>query len=130
MQDNVYIVAPDAQERDLIDALLRDAFAAAEVFESAEAFLAGVPDAAAGCAVVTADLPDGGVRRMLDEIRRRRMGIAVVVIGRDDDLPAAVDFVRRGAAEFVEAPMRAGRLARAVRRALTAARTLPNENMM
>ena len=50
------------------------------------------------------------------------MCLAVVVLGCDDDLRVAVDLVRGGASEFVEYPMRAGRLIMAVRRALAAAR--------
>lgn len=129
MPDTIHIVAADAAERDRFAAILKEV-APTETFESASAFLCGIPELASGCAVVLADLPDAGARRVLDEVRRRRVSIAVVVIGRDDDLPAAVEFVRRGAAEFVEAPVRAGRLVRAVRRALVAARVLPNAKIM
>jgi DNA-binding NtrC family response regulator len=59
---------------------------------------------------------------MIEEIRRRELGLAVVVLARDDDLRAAIDSVRSGATEFVEHPPSPGRLRAAVRRALAAAR--------
>ena len=125
MHQPIYVVAFRAEQRVGLDnALLAHAITATS-FEAPDAFLADAT-AGRGCVVVAADLPDAGAMRVIDELGRRRSRIAVVVVGCDHDLASAVAFVRAGAAEFVEPPVRAGRLVNAVHRALAGARKNPS----
>jgi len=122
LRDCVYIVAPVPEE----SARTREALSAegldVRVFESAEALISTLAPDARGCVVVPADLPAPGARPLIEEIRYRAPALAVVVLGREDDLRVAIDLVRAGATEFVEPPLNARRLRAAVRRALAAAR--------
>jgi len=61
------------------------------------------------------------LHRLIEEIRRQ-LCLTVVVLGREDDLLAAVDVVRAGAAEYVEHPLNTRRLRTAVNRAIASTR--------
>ena len=122
LPDTVYIVAPAPGESGRIVEALSAETIDIRTFESPEELIAALGAKGCGCVVAPVDLPGMGVRRLIDEIRHRQFCLAVVVLGREDDLRAAVDLVRAGAAEFVEHPMTAGRLRSAVRRAIAAAR--------
>jgi two-component system CheB/CheR fusion protein len=99
------------------DALSSDPFELIS-FDSAEALMPALAANGRGCVVAPADLPGIGMGGLIRAIRTFGAHIAVVAVGRDgDDLRVAVDLIRAGAAEFVEAPISAGRLRAAVRRA-------------
>ncbi len=123
MRETIYIVASVPGERARIaEALAPDAFDL-RVFDAADALLACLDTADVACVVAPIDLPGGvGIRGLVHEVRARGAGIAVVVIGRDDDLQLAVNLVRSGVTEYVEAPMNNGRLRAAVHRAVAAVR--------
>ena len=122
LRDSVYIVAPVPEESGRIRDALSIEGLDVRAFDGAEGLMSSLTADASGCVVVPVDLPGIGVRHLIEEIRRRGLRLAVVVIGREDDLRVAVDLVRAGAAEFVEHPPSARRLRSAVRRALAAAR--------
>ena len=122
LRDSVYIVAPAPEEGGRIREALSVEGLDVRVFDGAERLLAALTADVSGCVVVPVDLPGLGVRQLIEEIRCRGLRLAVVVIGREDDLRVAVDLVRAGASEFVEHPSSARSLRLAVRRALAAAR--------
>ena len=122
MRDTVYIVAPAPGETNKIREALSSATFDVRSVDGAEELIAALGAGACGCVVAPVDLPGMGVRGLIDEIRHRKLCLAVVVIGREDDLRVAVDIIRAGAAEFVEHPFSAARLRSAVRRAMVAAR--------
>jgi FixJ family two-component response regulator len=121
LRDCVYIVAPVPEESARTSEALSAEGLDVRVFDCAEALLSTLAPDARGCVVVSADLPAPGARRLIEEIRHCAPGLAVVVLGREDDLRVAVDLVRAGATEFVEHPPSARRLRAAVRRAIAAA---------
>jgi DNA-binding NtrC family response regulator len=60
-----------------------------------------------------------GLRALMDEIRRRHLALAVVVVlGRDSDFSTAVELVRWGAFDVIEYPFSDRRLRLAVRHAI------------
>jgi FixJ family two-component response regulator len=120
LRKSVYIVAPVPEESGWIRDALSIEGLDVRVFDGAEGLMAALTADASGCVVVPVDLPGIGVRRLIEEIRRRGLCLAVVVLGREDDLRVAVDLVRAGASEFVEHPPSARRLLSAVRRAIAA----------
>jgi FixJ family two-component response regulator len=122
LRDSVYLVGFADDERGVLERTLRPDDVAILCFDDADALLATVRPDDCGCIVTSVDLPGIGIRGLIREIRARGHCIAIVAVGREDDFRLAVDLVRAGAADYVEPPLRAGRLLRAVRRALAAAR--------
>jgi FixJ family two-component response regulator len=120
MAETLFIVNPSPGESSRIVAALADEPVAVEIHESAAQFLAQVAATASGCVVAPIDLPAPGLRVLIDEIRRRHLPLAVVVIGRDSELDSAVDLVRAGAFDFLEHPFSDRRLRSVVRRAIGA----------
>ena len=120
MAETLYIVDPSADERGRIVAALADQPVALEIHEGAAQFLAQVSATASGCVIAPIDLPAPGLRVLLDEIGRRHLPLAVVVLGRDSELDSAVELVRAGAFDFLEHPFSDRRLRSVVRRAIGA----------
>ncbi|HXX86477.1 MAG TPA: response regulator, partial [Casimicrobiaceae bacterium] len=110
MGDAAYIVSPAPGESGKIADALAGENLEVRTFDCAEKLIAALGGKPCGCVVAPADIPGIGVRGLIEEVRRRQLCLAVVVIGREDDLRVAVDLVRAGAAEFVEHPFSAGRL--------------------
>jgi FixJ family two-component response regulator len=61
-----------------------------------------------------------GLRALMDEIKRRHLPLAVVVLGRDSEFAIAVELVRYGAFDFLEHPFSDRRLRMVVRLAIGA----------
>ena len=120
MDETLYIVDPSADERGRIVSALADEPVAVETHEGAAQFLAQVSATASGCVIAPIDLPEPGLRVLIDEIRRLHLPLAVVVIGRDSELDRAVELVRAGAFDFLEHPFSDRRLRSVVRRAIGA----------
>ena len=118
MVETVYIVDPLSGEQRRIAMALAGEPVELETYDDAEHFLAQVSGVASGCVLVPVDLPGIGLRAMIDEINRRRLPLAVVVIGRDSELAIAVELVRFGAFDFIEHPFSDRRLRSVVRRAV------------
>jgi DNA-binding NtrC family response regulator len=121
MAETLFIVNPSSRERTRISAALADDAVAIEVCESIAQFFEQVGETASGCVVAPIDLPGLGLRAMIDEISRRHLALAVVVLGRDSELDSAVELVRAGAFDFLEHPFSDHRLRSVVRRAIGAA---------
>jgi FixJ family two-component response regulator len=121
MTETLFIVNATPQERDRIVVALADEAVAVEVYDTAALFLDYVGATASGCVLAPIDLPGIGLRALLDEINRRNLPLAVVVIGRDSELASAVELVRAGAFDFLEHPFSDRRLQSVVRRAIGAA---------
>jgi FixJ family two-component response regulator len=120
MTETLFIVnATPAEHCRIVGALANEAVAV-EICESAAQFLDQVAPTASGCVLAPIDLPGIGLRALLDEINRRNLPLAVVVIGRDSELASAVQLVRAGAFDFLEYPFSNGRLRSVIRRAIGA----------
>ena len=120
MAETLFIVTPSPHERTRITAALADDALVIETYESITQFFEHVSDTVSGCVVAPIDLPGPGLRAMIDEITRRHLALAVVVIGRDSELASAVELVRAGAFDFLEHPFSDHRLQSVVRRAIGA----------
>ena len=121
MAETLFIVDPSSHARTRIAAALANDALVIEIRESIGQFFEQVSDTASGCVVAPIDLPGPGLRAMIDEITRRRLALAVVVLGRDSELGCAVELVRAGAFDFLEHPFSDRRLRSVVRRAIGAA---------
>lgn len=121
MAETLFIVDPSPHARTRIAAALADEVVAIEFYESFAQFFEQVGDTASGCVMAPIDLPGPGLRAMIDEVTRRHLALAVVVLGRDSEFDSAVELVRAGAFDFLEHPFSDHRLRSVVRRAIGAA---------
>lgn len=119
MAETIYIVNPSPDERHRIAGALAGEPVVLKNYDDAVQFLEHVTTAS-GCVLVPVDLPGNGLRALIDEINRRQLPLAVVVIGRDLEFAIAVELVRYGAFDFLEHPISDHRLRLVVRRAIGA----------
>ena len=120
MAETIYIVDPLPDERRRIVDALAGETVVVKSYDDAEPFLDQVAPTASGCVLVPLDLPGIGLRALINEIKRRNLPLAVVVIGRDSEFAIAVELVRFGAFDFLEHPFSDRRLRSVVRRAIGA----------
>ena len=120
MAETIYIVdaLPDECRR-IIDALA-DEPVVVKSYDDAVQFLDEVAATASGCVLAPLDLPGMGLRALMEEINRRQLPLAVVVIGRDSEFAIAIELVRSGAFDFLEHPFSDRRLRAVIRRAIGA----------
>ena len=118
MAETIFIVYPLPDERRRIADALANEPVVVECYDSAEQFLDQVAATASGCVLAPLDLPGIGLRALMDEIRHRRLPLAVVVIGRDSELAIAIELVRAGAFDFLEHPFSDRRLRSVIRNAI------------
>jgi two-component system, LuxR family, response regulator FixJ len=115
---SVYIVDDDEAVRRGLSALLRAKGFAVETFASADAFLAGVPAQATGCALVDIRLPRMSGLELQREMKRRAILLPVIIITGHGDVPVAVAALKAGAVDFLEKPFDSGAILAAIDEAL------------
>jgi FixJ family two-component response regulator len=119
-RDTVYIVDDDADVRDSARALLEAYDLAVEEFASAQAFLDGFKTGCKACLLLDLNMPEMGGLELLEQLRRRKIGLPVIVVTAQGD-PNAQELARRaGAFAFLEKPVDESLIA-AVDQALKAA---------
>jgi two-component system response regulator FixJ len=84
--------------------LLTTAGLSVRAFVSAEAFLASIADNQPLCIVLDVQLPGMSGLKLLEELGKRCLRNAVVVITGHGDEPMAVSAMRAGAFHFIEKP--------------------------
>jgi FixJ family two-component response regulator len=120
MAETIYIIDPLPEElRRISDAVASEPVVVKCCVDAAE-FLDQVAPTVSGCVLLPVDLPGMGVRALIDEIKRRNLPLAVVVLGRDSEFAAALDLVRHGAFDFLEHSFSDRQLRLVVRRAIGA----------
>jgi FixJ family two-component response regulator len=118
MAETIYIIDPLPEElRSIADALAGEPVVVKSCVDGEE-FFDQVTTTTSGCVLVPLDLPGMGVRALMDEIKRRQLPLAVVVLGRDSEFAVALELVRYGAFDFLEHPCSDRRLRLVVRRAI------------
>jgi two-component system, LuxR family, response regulator FixJ len=128
----VYVIDDDPAMRDSLDFLLVSAGFNVRLFDSAEAFLRGLPDMEAGCVVTDIRMPgiDGiELLRQLHSTSSVRK-LPVIIMTGHGDVPLAVEAMKLGALDFLEKPFEDERLVRMIETALSQADTgLKNEEV-
>lgn len=99
-----YVVEDDPSLRRVIVRILVQAGIAAEEFDSAEAFLAGLPGRPLGCVLCDLRLPGMDGLALLEEITRIAPDNPVVMISGYADIPSAVRALKVGAVDFLQKP--------------------------
>src|ERR1700739_2338551 len=102
----VYVIDDDPAMRDSLDFLLGSAGFNVRLFDSAGAFLRGLPEMEAGCVVTDIRMPgiDGiELLRQLHSTSSARK-LPVIIMTGHGDVPLAVEAMKLGALDFLEKP--------------------------
>jgi FixJ family two-component response regulator len=117
MGTSIFVIDPDLEERKRIESALVPSGASVIFFEDGAGLLARPPSCAFACLIAAAE-PDGAATLdLVRELRRRGMALPVIVLGSHSEFRMAVDIARLEATDFLERPVSARDLQRAVRRA-------------
>jgi two-component system response regulator FixJ len=103
--ETVYIVDDDEGVRDSARALLEAYDLAVEDYESAQAFLDGFAAGGRGCLLLDLNLPEMDGLELLELLRRRRIGIPVIIVTAQRDIALEERARRAGAFAFFEKPV-------------------------
>ncbi len=99
----VHIIEDDQAVRESLDLLLRSAGLTARLYPSALDFLESRP-APTGCVVTDIRMPGLNGIELLEEMKKRRLGLPAVVMTAFADVPLAVKAMKLGAVDFIEKP--------------------------
>jgi two-component system, LuxR family, response regulator FixJ len=114
----VHIIDDDEALRESLAFLLRTAKLEVRSFESAKAFLDGLPDGSLGCVITDVRMPDMSGIDLLRRLKDLKVGVPVIVITGHGDVALAVEAMKVGAADFFEKPFNDDQLVASVRAAL------------
>ena len=113
----VFVVDDDMGIRDSLRILLETSGLKVRCFNSAEAFLSDTA-LKRGCLIVDVRMPGMSGLELQEEIVRRQIPLAVIVMTGHADIPLAVRAMKAGAVDFLEKPFDSALLMDSVRRAL------------
>lgn len=103
----VYVVDGDKGSRQQLCLLLQGAGYEAKGFASARALLEVAPVLMPGCVVLDTRAPEAGGLMLPQELKARRVGLPVLVIGEaGGDVHVGVQAMKAGAVDFLDAPYR------------------------
>jgi two-component system, LuxR family, response regulator FixJ len=117
----IFVVDDDEDVRGSLQALLEAEGFAAEIFESAGAFLASNGPTRPGCLIADIRMPDMDGLELQEELVRRKALLPVIVVTGHGDVPLAVRAMKAGAIDFLEKPYDESVLLGSIRRALSEA---------
>ena len=124
-RQTVYIVDDDADVRESARALLESYDLAVQEFDSAQsflkgAFLEGFKAGRKACLLLDLNMPEMNGLELLEQLRRLKIGLPVIIVTGQGDADAAERARRAGAFAFLQKPVDDSLIA-AVGRALQAA---------
>ena len=115
---SVAVVDDDESIRFLVQTLLERDGLRAEVYPSAESFLARFHPEGIGCLVLDLHLPGLNGLQLQEVLTRRGIRIPVIVFTAQGSIPKAVSALKNGAVDFVEKPFDNKDLVRRIRESL------------
>ena len=111
----VYIIDADGVSCQSLSRVLREAGYDVRAFPSGKAFLESAPALVSGCVVLDIHNPDAGGLTIPRELKARRIGLPVIVLGdAEGDVTFGVHVMKAGAVDFLPLPYRADDLLAAV----------------
>jgi len=111
----VYVVDADGTSRQSLSRVLREAGYDVRAFPSGKAFLESAPALVSGCVVLDIHQPDAGGLTIPRELKARRIGLPVIVLGdARGDVTFGVNVMKAGAVDFLPLPYRTDDLLAAV----------------
>ncbi len=123
----VFIVDDDEAVLESLAGLLQASGFRTDCFASAQAFLAHGNVPANGCVIADVRMPDMDGIELLGEMKKRDIGLPVIIITGHGDIPLAVRAMKAGAFEFLEKPCERSILLESVRRALRTGEARPSQ---
>jgi two-component system response regulator FixJ len=114
----VHFVDDDDALRDSVKFLLSSVEIRAETYASARALLDCVGDLEPGCIVTDIRMPEMNGLELVQELKRRGVGLPVIVLTGHADVGLAVAAMKAGVSDFLEKPVDERGLLRSVRQAL------------
>ena len=115
---DVHVIDDDDAMRDSLAFMLQMNGYRPLAYESADVFLAGLTDRAAGCVLADVRMPGTSGIELARLMKNRGFGLPVVIMTGHGDIPLAVEAMKAGAIDFVEKPFSDLVLLAAVRTAL------------
>lgn len=100
----VYVIDDDEAMRHSLEFLLNSADFEVALFESAEAFLAGLAGLEFGCVVSDVRMPGIDGIEMLRRLQGLNCRFPVIIMTGHGDVPLAVEAMKLGAVDFLEKP--------------------------
>jgi DNA-binding NtrC family response regulator len=129
-EDRIYVVDDDASVREALEDLFRSVGIRAQVFGSAQEFLAASRPDVPSCLVLDVRLPGPSGLDLQQELMKRECEIPIVFLTGHGDIPMSVRAIKSGAVEFLTKPFREGELLKAVQQALDWDRSRRNERKL
>jgi FixJ family two-component response regulator len=111
IRETVYIVDDDADVRESARALLESYNLTVQDFASAQAFLEGFKADCKACLLLDLNMPEMGGLELLEQLRRLKIAMPVIIVTAQADPSAREDAHRAGAFAFFEKPVDASLLA-------------------
>jgi two-component system response regulator FixJ len=114
----VHVVDDDEAMRDSLAFMLEVNGFAPVLHDSADAFLAALPEEAGGCVLTDVRMPGMSGIELARHLIEREFGLPVIVMTGHGDIPLAVEAMKAGIADFIEKPFSDEVLVRAIRSAI------------
>ena len=119
MSETVFVVEDDPELRDLLVEVLNSAGFQAGAYANGELALRAIDQGVAADVVITdLRMPGMGGEELLAELRKRSLGVNVVVITAFGSIESAIVLIKAGAYDYLTKPVNAADLVHAVKRAL------------
>jgi two-component system response regulator FixJ len=114
----VYIVDDDPQVRSYVHGIMRSAGIRSVDCPSAEEFIKRFSPGLASCLILDLRMPGMTGLDLIASMRAQKIDVPIIVLSSHGDIPAVVQSMKLGAAEFLEKPPNPGDLVEKVRRLL------------
>jgi FixJ family two-component response regulator len=111
IRETVYIVDDDSDVRESARALLESYNLTVQDFASAQAFLEGFKADCKACLLLDLNMPEMGGLELLEQLRRLKIAMPVIIVTAQGDPNAKEDAQRAGAFAFFEKPVDASLIA-------------------
>ena len=125
----VFVVDDDLSVRDSLESLIRCEGWQAELFASAQDFLARPRTLSPSCLVLDMTLPDLNGLDLQKRIAGDRIDMPIIFITGHGDVPTTVKAMKAGAVEFLTKPFGADALLTAIRNAIEFSHTALNREL-
>lgn len=124
----IHVIDDDAAMRDSLAFLLDVNGYKSQVYETADAFLAGGGAGTLSCVISDIRMPGMSGIELVRKLKRQGKSSAVILITGHGDVALAVEAMKAGAADFIEKPFDDAALLAAIRAALDTRHSAPGEN--
>lgn len=117
-QSTVFVVDDDPEFRESVSLLLESMKLNAEVFVSAEDFVANYDPARGGCLVSDVRMPGMSGLELQKWMLEKRIKLPIILVTAHAEVPMAVEAMRAGAVDFIQKPYSPQQLLERVQQAL------------